>query len=79
MSDLTEMIEALDVAARPNVSRVQVMKVGRQIDATVLQERLSKVLKRQQQPQQPQQPPQPQQPQAQPQPVESPTPATILD
>ncbi|HUQ68217.1 MAG TPA: secretin N-terminal domain-containing protein, partial [Planctomycetaceae bacterium] len=70
INDIKTMIETLDQAARPNVQTMQVLQVGRNVPAAIVQEKLAKMLKDrkpppQQQPNgQPRQPNQPQQPQA---------------
>jgi type II secretory pathway component GspD/PulD (secretin) len=62
LENVVATIEALDVAARPTVSRMQVVKIDRNINAGELQKRLKNlVTKPPQQPQQPRQPGQPQQ------------------
>jgi hypothetical protein len=62
LENVVATIEALDIAARPTVSRMQVVKVDRNINAGELQKRLKNlVTKPPQQPQQPRQPGQPQQ------------------
>jgi type II secretory pathway component GspD/PulD (secretin) len=72
METVSETVQSLDMAARPTVNTLQVMKVSRDIDLATLQQRLQKVAKqptpppdqrKQQQPGQPQRgPQQPQQP-----------------
>lgn len=65
MENIALTIQALDVAAKPTVSRMQVLQVNRHLSAEQLQQKLNKLVpKPQQQPQrQPGQPQQPQQPQ----------------
>jgi hypothetical protein len=64
LENVTLTIEALDLAARPMVSRMQVVKIDRNINAGELQKRLKSLVTRPQQPQPQQQrhPGQPQQP-----------------
>ncbi len=61
LENIGEMVDALDNAARPTQSAVQVLRVNRGIGASELQSRLQKILTRPQ-------PPQPQPGQQQPQP-----------
>lgn len=57
LENIGQLIEALDSAARPTQTTIQVLRVDRSIEASGLQGRLAKILTR------PQQPPQGQQPQ----------------
>ncbi|MGE5193961.1 MAG: hypothetical protein ACM3U2_15815, partial [Deltaproteobacteria bacterium] len=62
LENVTATIEALDLAARPTVNRMQVLKVDRNINAGELQKRLKNLVTKPQPPQQPRRPGQPQQP-----------------
>jgi type II secretory pathway component GspD/PulD (secretin) len=46
LDNIGQMIDALDAAARPTLTTVQVLKVGRHVESSGLQERLSKLLTR---------------------------------
>jgi type II secretory pathway component GspD/PulD (secretin) len=62
LENVTETIEALDLAARPTVNRMRVLKVDRNINAGEIQKRLKNLLTKPQPPQQPRQPGPPPQP-----------------
>jgi hypothetical protein len=67
LDNIGEMIEALDDAARPTQTTVQVLQIGRHVEASALHERLAKILTRPQATPQPSQPnPNPNQPNGQP-------------
>jgi type II secretory pathway component GspD/PulD (secretin) len=61
LENVMTTIESLDLAARPTVSRVQVVKIDRNINAGELQKRLKNLVTKPPQPQQPRQQGQPQQ------------------
>ena len=68
LENIALMITALDDAARPTQSTIQVLRVDRSVEAGMLQSRLAKILNRgPAQPQQQQQPGRPNQPPGQPQ------------
>src|SRR6185295_14417183 len=56
LENVMETIEALDLAARPTVSRMQVVKIDRNINAGELQKRLKNLVTKPPQPQQQRQP-----------------------
>ena len=64
LENVMATIDALDLAARPTVSRMQVLKVDRNVNAGELTKRLKNLVTKPPQPQQPRQPAQPQQPQS---------------
>ena len=58
LDTVSQTVEALDLAARPTVNRMHVVKVDRNVDVADLQKRLKNLVTRPAQPQQPKQPPQ---------------------
>ena len=68
LENIGEMIDSLDVAAKPSQSTIRVLKVNRGVETSLLQSKLAKILAKPQPPQQPQQNPQQQPGQQQPMP-----------